>query len=202
MWCRNEDHRIEGLNHEGDVYRLYIHTYRRNDEKQAYPGTEEIWYWEEPMAEAIRNGRTALLRLSGKLFAAVLSLVGVLSGCGNPHDAPAYGPPSAGLDVCGQICSASDSSLIAGIEVKLTSTDSLSDFSVNTTDSNGNYNLNMGAEYYPWPDSVRLVAADIDGEQNGSFLSRDTLISLDSLENPYDFIYIDVMDLFLEEATQ
>ena len=154
------------------------------------------------MAEAVRKGSTALLRLSGKLFAALLSLLGVLSCYGNPQDAPAYGPPPVGLYVWGRTCSTSDSSWIAGIEVKLTSTDSLYDYGADTTDSNGGYRLIMGAEYYPWPDSVRLVATDIDGRQNGSYLSRDTLISLDSLENPYDFLYIDVLDLYLEDAAK
>ncbi|MCD4670935.1 MAG: hypothetical protein K8S14_10875 [Actinomycetia bacterium] len=154
------------------------------------------------MAEAVRNGRTALLRLSGKLFAAVLSLLGVLSGCGNPQDAPAYGPPPVGLYVWGRTASARDSSWIAGIEVKLTSTDSLYDYRADTTDFSGGYHLQMGAEYYPWPDSVRLVATDIDGRQNGSYLSRDTLTSLDSLENPNDFLYIDVLDFYLEDAVK
>ena len=153
------------------------------------------------MAEAVRYGRTALLRLSGKLFAAVLSLVGVLSGCGNPHDAPAYGPPSAGLDVCGQICSASDSSGITAIEVKLSTKDSLIDFDRYTTYTSGGYLLQMGTQYYPWPDSVLVIATDIDGDLNGSYLSKDTLISLDDLENPDDYIYIDI-DLYLEEAKE
>ncbi|MCD4701243.1 MAG: radical SAM-associated putative lipoprotein [Candidatus Aegiribacteria sp.] len=154
------------------------------------------------MAEAVRNGRTAILRLSGKLFAAVLSIMGVLSCSGNPKAIPAYGPPSAGLYIWGKTISASGSTGIEGIEVKLTSTDSLYDYGAYTTDSHGSYNLNMGAEYYPWPDSVRLVASDIDGRQNGSFLSRDTLLSLDSLENSYDFIYLEDLNLYLEDAEE
>ena len=154
------------------------------------------------MAEAVRKGRTAFLRLSGKLLAAMLSILGVLSSCGNPQATPDYGPPSVGLNVEGRTCSASDSSWIAGIEVKLTSTDSLYDYRADTTDFNGGYHLQMGAEYYPWPDSVRLCATDIDGRQNGSYLSWDTLISLDSLENPSDFLDIYPLDIYLEDAAK
>ncbi len=154
------------------------------------------------MAEAVRKGRTAFLRLTGKVFAAVLSLVGVLScSSGNPEAPPTYGPPSAGLYVWGITKSASDSNSIAGIEVKLTSTDSLHEYLADTTDSSGYYDLNMGAEYYPWPDSVRLVATDIDGDQNGSFLSRDTLLSLASLEYEYDYLSLAVV-LYLEDAAK
>ncbi|RKX66434.1 MAG: hypothetical protein DRP42_03130 [Tenericutes bacterium] len=34
VWCPNEDHRIEGLKHEGDVYRFYTHTYLGNDKSR------------------------------------------------------------------------------------------------------------------------------------------------------------------------
>ena len=155
------------------------------------------------MAEAVRKGRTAFLRLTGKLFAAVLSLLGVLSGCagGNPQATPDYGPPPVGLDVWGRIGSARDSSWIPGIEVKLTSTDSLYDYGADTTYSEGAYRLKMGVEYYPWPDSVRLVATDIDGALNGSFLSKDTLLSLNGLEDQYDYLEFYV-DLYLEDAKE
>ena len=153
------------------------------------------------MAEAVRNGRTAILRLSGKLFAAVLSILGVLSCSGNPQATPDYGPPPIGLDVWGRIGSASDSSWIPGIEVKLTSIDSLYGYGADTTYSGGGYRLKMGVEYYPWPDSVRLVATDIDGDQNGSFLSKDTLLSLIGLEDQYDYLQLDV-DLYLEDAKE
>lgn len=153
------------------------------------------------MAEAVRIGRTAILRLSGKLFAAVLSILGVLSCSGNPQATPDYGPPSIGLDVWGRTGSASDSTWIDGIEIKLTTADSLSDFRVDTTGSGGYFLLHMGEEFYPWPDSVRLVATDIDGDQNGSFLSRDTLLSLIGLEDQYDYLQLDV-DLYLEDAKE
>ena len=154
------------------------------------------------MADAVRNGRITLLRLSGKVFAAVLSLVGILScSSGNPEAPPTYGPPSPGLYVWGQISSANDSSRIAGIEVKLTSTDSLYDYEADTTYSIQYYGLYMGEEYYPWSDSVRLVATDIDGDLNGSYLSRDTLLFIGSLEYEYDYLDLNV-DLYLEDAAK
>ena len=75
------------------------------------------------MAEAIRKGRLAFLEQFAKLFAALLGLLGVVSGCNSVMDAPMYGP-MAGLEVYGQIHSAEDSSLIWGIDVRLVSLDS------------------------------------------------------------------------------
>ena len=48
-----------------------------------------------------------------------------------------------------------------------------------------------------------VVATDIDGDQNGSFLSRDTLLSLASFEYEYeyDIFSLDVV-LYLEDAAK
>ncbi len=145
--------------------------------------------WNESMAEAAKNGRKALLRLIGKLLASVLSLLGVLSGCNTMMSpSPDYGV--LGVLAMGQIHSAVDSNTIAGIQVKLSSPDSIVNYAADTSSSGGDYYLRMGMEYYPWPDSVRLTASDIDGSVNGSFQWKDTLLFLESGQE-YQEILID-----------
>ncbi|MCD4707582.1 MAG: radical SAM-associated putative lipoprotein [Candidatus Sabulitectum sp.] len=143
--------------------------------------------------EAVRKGQIVYLRSFGKLFASVLSLLGILSGCSM---APDYGVPSVEVRIDGQIRSAEDSSYVQGIQVRLSSPDSSFDYSEYTTIWNGSYELFMGSEYFPWPDSVRLTATDIDGTENGFFEGKDTLLFL---ESHMEFISFDV-DFYLQSA--
>lgn len=138
------------------------------------------------MAEKIRNGRMHCLRLIGKLFASVLGLTGVLSSACLPVSAD-YGPPEPAISVYGRTFSAEDSSSVVGLEIKLTSPDSLVNYGSVIADD-GYFSLYLeSADYYPWPDSLRLIATDIDGELNGSFAEKDTILLPDVNEEYVDF---------------
>lgn len=43
------------------------------------------------------------------------------------------------------------------------------------------------SDYSPWPDSLRLIATDIDGELNGSFAEKDTILLPDISEEYVNF---------------
>ncbi|MCD4707583.1 MAG: radical SAM-associated putative lipoprotein [Candidatus Sabulitectum sp.] len=126
------------------------------------------------MAEAVRSGRIVFLRLISKLFASALSLAGILSCCDSVAE-PTYGPPAT-LYFSGQTSSAADSSSIAGIQIQIASPDSSIDYSTSLSDENGQYQQFIENEFYPWPDTVRVIATDIDGDQNGLFAAKDTLL--------------------------
>lgn len=142
--------------------------------------------------------KSTLLRITGRLVAVALGCLGVLSGC-DPPDAPTYGV--SGVFISGRTLSlsAADSARITGIQIRLTSADSTQGYSADTTDSNGFYYMYMGTEYFPWPDSVRLIATDIDGPLHGSFAGRDSVLDLTAMEEEDDLLDL-VIDLYLEET--
>ena len=153
------------------------------------------------MAEAIRKGRLAFLEQFAKLFATLLGLLGVVSGCNSVMEAlPSYGPP-VGLQVCGQIHSAEDSSLIRGIDVRLVSLDSLTEYSFYQVLYHDVYSVWLHYDDSPWPDSVRLIASDPDSLHYGWFMEKDTLLSISPLQEEDDFLMIQ-LDLYLENKEQ
>ena len=145
------------------------------------------------MAEAVRKSKFLFLRLMAKLFASVLSLLGIVSGCGG-LDAPTYGPP-AGVYFHGIVVSAEDSSSVTGIQVQLTNPDLTMVYGTTESSGTGNYYLYLEENSPPWPDSILVRATDIDGEANGSFAPKDTLILPDSDEEYQEF----QIDFVLEE---
>lgn len=130
------------------------------------------------MAETIKRSRLAFLKLLAKLISSVLFMAGVLSSCYKSSNV-VYGPPSA-LFVFGNVLSAEDSSSIEGIEIKLSNPDMSTVY--NTTLSNNQYGFDiyMDGQSSPWPDSILVTATDIDGEDNGSFTAKDTLLLPDT----------------------
>ncbi len=129
------------------------------------------------MAEAVRKSKLAFLKLVAKLFASVLSLIGVLSGC-DTFSAD-YGVESVGVSVFGHTVSSVDSSYIEGIQVSLSNTDSTMHYDTAVTGEAGYYNLYIDAMYISLPDTLRIVTADIDGAENGLFAAADTLLEID-----------------------
>lgn len=138
------------------------------------------------MAEAVRRSRIVFLKLMGKLFASVLTLFGVLSSCDVREIMVAYGPPE-GLLFSGQVVSSSDSSAIPGIQLRLSSPDSSVVYGTSNSLEDGQFNLSVGYQYFPWPKSVLVNVTDTDGELNGSFASKDTLIFPDRDEEYQEF---------------
>jgi len=145
------------------------------------------------MAEAVRKSKLEFLKLFAKIFASILSLLGILSSCGRGETMAPYGVE--GVYIHGKTISSADSSSIAGIQIKLSSPDSTIDFAEATSDSDGRYLMFADANEITLPDSVRLTAADIDGAENGSFASKDTLLFLEE-DQYYD------IDFFLQEDNE
>ena len=145
------------------------------------------------MAEAVRKRKFVFLKLIAKLFASVLSLLGVVSGCSG-GDAPTYGPP-AGVFFQGRVFSSEDSSSVNGIQVQLTNSDLSLVYGTTESSGTGDYYLYLEDDSPPWPDSILVSATDIDGEANGSFAPKDTLIFPDSDEEYQEF----QIDFVLEE---
>jgi hypothetical protein len=113
--------------------------------------------------------KSTLLKNLSRSFAYILGLFGVISGsCGF---APDYGVPSV-LCISGTVRTGPVS--IPGIQVEATGTDTSV---VYTSDITGEYGLYYLYIDFPWPDSIRVAATDIDGELNGSLLPGDTLLT-------------------------
>ena len=143
------------------------------------------------MAETVRKSKLMFLKIFAKLFASILSLLGVISGC--ETISADYGVE--GVFISGQTLSAADSTNIPGIQVKLSSNDSTEVFGETIADQSGYFNLSVGTGQISLPDSVRLTATDIDGEENGSFAEKDILFYMEEQED-YSSYYI---NLYMQE---
>lgn len=144
------------------------------------------------MAEAVRKSRLLFLKFLAKLFASTLSLLGVLSGC----DTLAADYGVEGVYIGGTTFTAEGSLEIPGIQITLSSIDSTEVFDEYITDENGFFNIFAELNQLSDTDSLRLRATDIDGEVNGSFATKDTLLFYDSYEGPQEFD----INLFLEST--
>ena len=142
------------------------------------------------MAETARRARRNLLELMGKISGALLAALGVISsGCG--YDPVAYGIPPA-VSISGDIVSGEDK--IQGIQVRMVSPVSSGVLDSFESDENGHFWLSADMSYFSPPDSVMVQARDVDGELNGSFLPRDTLLFFDDdpYGNPEILINVDI----------
>ncbi|MCK5035731.1 MAG: hypothetical protein KAS73_07565 [Candidatus Sabulitectum sp.] len=139
------------------------------------------------MAEAVRRSRLVFLNLTAKIFTSVLAFLGVLSGSGCINgDMPTYGPP-AGVYFQGQVLAFEDSSSVNGVQVQLSNPDLSSVYGTTQSNPDGKYYLYLEQDSPPWPDTVLVSATDVDGEANGSFAPKDTLIFPDSDEEYQEF---------------
>lgn len=151
------------------------------------------------MAEALFKTKLTFLKQYSKLLVAFLSFIGVVSGCKSVmEDSATYG--IQGLNVHGWVFSKADSSVVKGIDVRLLSVDSLTEYSFCSAEDNGYY-ARMDRDHYPWPDSVRLIASDPDSLNHGWFAEKDTLLDISELEDEWDFLSIE-LDLYLEPITE
>lgn len=138
------------------------------------------------MAETIRRSKLAFLKFLAKLISFALALFGVLSSC-YEDSMVAYGPPT-GLTVYGDVFSSEDSSLVQGIQIQLSNLDMSTVYNTTYSNENRGYDLYMDGYSPPWPDTILVTATDIDGDTNGSFASKDTLILPDIDEEYQEFI--------------
>ena len=138
------------------------------------------------MAEAVRRSKVQFLKFVAKLFTSILSLLGVVSGCDTL--AAAYGVE--GIFLSGSTFSSEGSIKIPGIQITLSNIDSTEVFDEYITDENGFFNIFAELEQVSDTDSLRLRATDIDGEANGSFAQKDTLI-LPDIDEDYQSFEVD-----------
>lgn len=144
------------------------------------------------MAEVVKKSKLAFLKFIARVFASALSLFGVLTSCGNNVTAP-YGVE--GVYIQGRVVSASDSKGIQGIEISVSNLEATEVFADTLTQSYGDFFIRIDTDEVTLPDSIRLTATDIDGEENGSFIARDTLLSGDGSQDYY-------IDFSLQEANE
>lgn len=129
------------------------------------------------MSVFIFRTRKSLLRFHAQAVASLLGIAGVLStACDTFSAVPAYGPPGVSLTLTGSVLSAADSTTIPGIYLKALSPDSSISYFENFSVSDGSYYLYLETWDEVWPDTIRIVSQDVDGSENGSFLSADTLV--------------------------
>ncbi len=145
------------------------------------------------MAETIKRSKLAFLKFVAKLFTSILSLLGVVSGC----DTLAADYGVEGIFLSGSTFSSESSIKIPGIQITLSNIDSTEVFDEYITDENGFFNIFAELEQVSDTDSLRLRATDIDGEANGSFATKDTLLFYDFYEGPQEFnvnFYLDSIE--------
>jgi len=135
--------------------------------------------------------RIQFIRWSDLLIGAMLTLLGFSSGsCSKDNEdvKDEYGCPSADYKVIGKVVSSANQTTISNIQVKFSQlyyeTDSLGDaveYVANTvmvyTNDDGSYEVEMNTV----PDSeidFRLSVSDIDGDENGTFATKDSLINI------------------------
>ncbi len=126
---------------------------------------------------AVFSARRKLIRYCSKALGYTLGLLGVITGSSCLPPLNYSVPDNFNLTVQGKVMSAEDSTGIKEIHLFLANTDSSDCFSGSQTDSEGNYIIGMGSsgEIY-WPDTLLLIADDMDGGWHGDFQDADTII--------------------------
>lgn len=130
----------------------------------------------------VKNG---IFKVSNLVIAGILSLLGFGFSCESKDE---YGCPWASYKVTGKVVSSVDQTKISNVEVVLTElyyeSDSVAytgDSNVVNTASDGAYEVQLNTI----PDNekyFKLAIKDIDGEDNGSYVSKDTVISFNDSE--------------------
>jgi len=106
------------------------------------------------------------LKISSKVLAGLLTLLGFASTCGDP--AVEYGMPTAKFIVKGSVTSLNSNEAIQGIRVTLQQDTAW-------TDKDGKYEVsNRGA--FPDDQTFAIQFTDYDGSANGDYQDVDTLV--------------------------
>jgi putative lipoprotein (rSAM/lipoprotein system) len=120
--------------------------------------------------------RIKLLQGGNRIIAFFLTLLGFTYSCKDSYMADMYGSPYAEYIVNGKVVSERDNSSIKGIQIRISSSHgkNTSNTEALSSDTNGNYSV-MYTEY--GIDQINLSFEDVDGPENGSFQSVDTLMT-------------------------
>lgn len=146
------------------------------------------------MGEMVRKSNLQFLKFTARFFASILSLLGVLSGCDSGLTAP-YGVEGTSLN--GKVVSASDHTVIPGIQMSVTNAEGTEVFDDMLTSEDGVYGFSFLNDEVELPHAFLLTASDIDGDENGSFASKDTLL----YTNVPGSVYYEI-DFSLEEEEE
>lgn len=128
----------------------------------------------------IRKVTVKILKLICFPISAVLGLFCNFGGC-MYGPALEYGMPSADYKISGTVKSSDELLPVKGLMVSISDTLEMSEILDSAkTDSSGRYTLQFSD--VPLNHAWKLTVKDIDLKENGSFLTRDTIIAIQSSE--------------------
>ena len=121
-----------------------------------------------------------ILKLLCLPISAILGIFCNFSGC-MYGPAPEYGMPHTDYKVSGTILSSDQNLPVKGLMVSIRDMMNTSGIIDSTkTDSAGRYSLQFSSA--PWDSTWELKVKDIDSIENGSFITKDTIISIPESE--------------------
>jgi putative lipoprotein (rSAM/lipoprotein system) len=123
-----------------------------------------------------RKATFRFLKLLSHAIGAVLGIFCTFGGC-MYGPAPEYGMPHADYKVSGTIVSSDQNLPIKGLFVSIRDTANVSNIIDSAkTDSLGKYSLQFS--HPPWENTWDLKVKDNDSIENGSFKTKDTVVSI------------------------
>jgi putative lipoprotein (rSAM/lipoprotein system) len=142
-------------------------------------GTNLITRWERMSMSISRICRKTTFRFLKLLSLSISAVLGVFCNFGGCvyGPAPEYGMPHADYRISGTVLSSDLNLPIEGISVTIRDTlDASGAMDSTGTDSLGRYVLQFSEA--PWRNTWRLKAEDTDSFENGTYISKDTVISI------------------------
>jgi putative lipoprotein (rSAM/lipoprotein system) len=133
---------------------------------------------EEPMdlAKIYRKIVFRFLKFLSVSISALLAIFFNFDGCIS-NTAPEYGVPSADYKISGSVLSSDQLLPIKGLSVSIRDTlTTTATIGTTKTDSLGWYSLQFSA--FPRDNIWKLNVEDVDANENGSFMTKDTTISI------------------------
>jgi len=107
----------------------------------------------------------------------ILGILATFSGCMYGPGPMAYGMPYADYLLLGTVKSSDEKKPVQGLLVALRDTLDMSYIIDSTrTDSQGKYVLEFQGE--AWENTLKIEVRDLDGNQNGLFVDKDTLVTI------------------------
>lgn len=121
--------------------------------------------------------KKAALKTYGKIVGVLLSFVAFLTGCDWPFSPPVaeYGVPTADFIIKGKVTDAKSEKPLKNIQIVVPVRE-YSSYGLDTTytDSNGEYEIKF-QEFPTLDQPFKVVASDIDGENNNGLFKSDTI---------------------------